>query len=188
MCFLQESPIDMDIMVSSNIEDIMALAPKPKVTKGKKPKNKTGVDVVQEVLKMPEPAMNENPQPQMIVNEQLPSYEEMQQACRELNDLVNFPSSMETQPDLDANIMEEGNNVLKDACQVEWAPVPKKLKPNRTQEPLYITDEGIAVLPDGRNVEWWPVPKQEPKGVKEFVLEEYLVEASNPLHKLCSST
>lgn len=57
MCFLQEPPFDMDIVVSSNKE---ALAPKPKVKKARKVKNKTGVEVVQEVLKTPEP--------QIIVN------------------------------------------------------------------------------------------------------------------------
>ena len=76
----------------------------------------------------------------MIVNEQLPSYEEMQQACR---DLFNGPSSMETQPDLD---------------------------------PVHIMEEGVAVLPDGRQVEWWP------PNLDEVALQEYLMDASKPLH------
>ena len=128
MCYLQEPPFNME-------------APKKKARKAK---NKTGVEVVQSVLKTPEPQMIENaepltkewtaphyttddkfrlqkyldPEPQMIVNEQLPSYEEMQQACR---DLFNGPSSMETQPDLDpVHIMEEGVAVLPDGRQVEW--------------------------------------------------------------------
>ena len=41
MCKLQEPPFEMDIVVSSNVEDIMALAPKPKEKKTKKPKKTT---------------------------------------------------------------------------------------------------------------------------------------------------
>ena len=107
MCYLQDPPFNME-------------APKKKT---RKTKNRTGEEVVQSVLKTPEPPMIENaepltkewtaphyttgdkirlqkyldPEPQMIVNKQLPSYEEMQEACR---DLFNGPSSMETQPDL----------------------------------------------------------------------------------------
>ena len=97
MCYLQEQPFNME-------------APKKKARKAK---NKTGVEVVQSVLKTPEPPM--------IVNEQLPSYEEMQQACQAL---FNGPSSMETQPDLDlVHIMEEGGAVLPESQQAEWWPV-----------------------------------------------------------------
>lgn len=94
---------------------------------------------------------------------------------------------METQPDQDVNIMEEeGNDVLKDGLQVEWA--PKKLKTEPDQEPLFITEEGIAVFPDVRQAEWWPYTKvNEPKRVEEsnlenLKLEEYLQDASKPLH------
>ena len=156
MCYLQEPAFNME-------------APKKKARKAK---NKTGEEVVQTVLKTPEPPMIENaepltkewtaphyttddkfrlqkyldPEPQMIVNEQLPSYEEMQQACR---DLFNGPSSMETQPDLD---------------------------------PVHIMEEGVAVLPDGRQVEWWPteIPSELPT-LQELALQEYLMEASKPL-------
>ena len=97
MCYLQGQPFNME-------------APKKKARKAK---NKTGVEVVQSVLKTPEPPM--------IVNEQLPSYEEMQQACQ---DLFNGPSSMETQPDLDpVHIMKEGGAVLPERQQAEWWPV-----------------------------------------------------------------
>ena len=140
MCLLQEPPLDMEISVMEGN------APIPKVKKGKKTKPKTGVDVVQEVLK--------TPNPQMIVNEPLPSYEEMMQACRDLNNLV--ATSMETQP---------------------GSPVPQ---PNPPQEPLYYTEEGLGVLPDGTEVEWWHAPKEEPKLAPE--LEEYLMNEKKPLH------
>ena len=61
MCKLQEPPFEMDIVVSSNVEDIMALAPKPKEKKTKKPKTTTGMEVVESV--------QEAPEPQVIVNE-----------------------------------------------------------------------------------------------------------------------
>ena len=159
MRYLQEPPFNME-------------APK-KEKKTRKAKNKTGEEVVQTVLKTPEPQMIENaepltkewtaphyttgdkfrmqkyldPEPQMIVNEQLPSYEEMQQACR---DLFNGPSSMETQPDL---------------------------------APVHIMEEGVAVLPDGRQVEWWPVEGEfDVPNLEELALQEYLIDASKPLH------
>ncbi|CAH3016340.1 unnamed protein product [Porites evermanni] len=159
MRYLQEPPFNME-------------APK-KEKKTRKAKNKTGEEVVQTVLKTPEPQMIENaepltkewtaphyttgdkfrmqkyldPEPQMIVNEQLPSYEEMQQACR---DLFNGPSSMETQPDL---------------------------------APVHIIEEGVAVLPDGRQVEWWPVEGEfDVPNLEELALQEYLMDASKPLH------
>ena len=156
MCHLQDPPFNME-------------APKKKT---RKTKNRTGEEVVQSVLKTPEPPMTENtepltkewtaphyttddkirlqkyldPEPQMIVNEQLPSYEEMQQACQ---DLFNGPSSMETQSDLD---------------------------------PVHIMEEGVAVLPDGRQVEWCPmeIPSELPT-LQELALQEYLIEASKPL-------
>ena len=147
MCYLQVPTFDMDNSV-----------PPKKEKKPRKAKNKTGEEVVQTVLKTPEPLTKEwtaphyttgdkfrlqkylDPEPQMIVNEQLPSYEEMQQACR---DLFNGPSSMETQPDL---------------------------------APVHIMEEGVAVLPDGRQVEWWP------PNLDEVALQEYLMDASKPLH------
>ena len=159
MRYLQEPPFNME-------------APK-KEKKTRKAKNKTGEEVVQTVLKTPEPQMIENaepltkewtaphyttgdkfrmqkyldPEPQMIVNEQLPPYEEMQQACR---DLFNGPSSMETQPDL---------------------------------APVHIMEEGVAVLPDGRQVEWWPVEGEfDVPNLEELALQEYLMDASKPLH------
>ena len=159
MRYLQEPPFNME-------------APKKgkKITKAK---NKTGEEVVQTVLKTPEPQMIENaepltkewtaphyttgdkfrmqkyldPEPQMIVNKQLPSYEEMQQACR---DLFNGPSSMETQSDL---------------------------------APVHIMEEGVAVLPDGRQVEWWPIEGEfDVPNLEELALQEYLMDASKPLH------
>ena len=159
MRYLQEPPFNME-------------APK-KEKKTRKAKNKTGEEVVQTVLKTPEPQMIENaepltkewtaphyttgdkfrmqkyldPEPQMIVNEQLPPYEEMQQACR---DLFNGPSSMETQPDL---------------------------------APVHIMEEGVAVLPDGRQVEWWPIEGEfDVPNLEELALQEYLMDASKPLH------
>ena len=157
MCYLQKQPFNME-------------APKKKARKAK---NKTGVEVVQSVLKTPEPPMIENaepltkectaphyttgdnftiqkyvdPEPQMIVNKQLPSYEEMQQACR---DLFNGPSSMETQPDL---------------------------------APVQIIEEGVDVLPDGRQAEWWPIEGEfDVPNLEELALQEYLMDASRPLH------
>lgn len=49
MCKLQEPPFEMDIVVSSNVEDIMALASKPKEKKTKKAKKTTGMEVVESV-------------------------------------------------------------------------------------------------------------------------------------------
>ena len=58
MCKLQEPPFEMDIVVSFNMEDIMALAPKPKEKKekrvkmrsekkSKKQKKTSGLDVME---------------------------------------------------------------------------------------------------------------------------------------------
>ena len=102
MCYLQPLPME---------------GPKGKKAKSKKPK--TGVEVVQDVLKTPNPQMNEpfyedmmyscgiQPKPateQKIVNNPLPTYEEMVQACGDLNDL-----SMQTQPPVEPlYYIEEG--------------------------------------------------------------------------------
>ena len=153
MCYLQESTFKMQ-------------APKKKARKAK---NKMGEDVVQAVLKTPEPQMTAkaepltkewtaphyttgdkiwmqkylDPEPQVIVNEELPSYESME-------DLFNGPSSMETQPDLD---------------------------------PVHIMEKGVAVLPDGRQVEWWPIEGEfDVPNLDEVSLQEYLLDASKPLH------
>ena len=126
MCYLQEPAFNMQ-------------APKKKA---RKVKNKTGEDDVQAGLKTPEAQLNENaepltkewtaplyttgdkiwmqkyldPGPQVIVNEQLPSYETME-------DLFNGPSSMETQPDNSPLfISEEAIAVLPDGRNVEWWP------------------------------------------------------------------
>ena len=149
--------------------------------KARKAKNKTGEEVVQTVLKTPEPPMIENAEPltkewtaphyitgdkfrmqkyldtepPMNVNENaqpatqimLPSYEEMQQACR---DLFSGPSSMETQPDL---------------------------------APVHIMEDGGAVLPEGQQVEWWSVEGEfDVPILEELALQEYLMDASKPLH------
>ena len=152
MCYLQESTFKMQ-------------APKKKARKAK---NKTGEDIVQAVLKTPEPQMTAkaepltkewtaphyttgdkiwmqkylDPEPQVIVNEELPSYESME-------DLFNGPSSMETQPD---------------------------------ETPLFISEEAIAVLPDGRNVEWWPYEEIDQSNMQDLSLQEYLMDASKPVH------
>ena len=165
MCYLQEPAFNME-------------APKKKARKAK---NKTGEEVVQTVLKTPEPPMIENAEPltkewtaphyttgdkfrmqkyldtepPMNVNENaqpatqimLPSYEEMQQACR---DLFSGPSSMETQPDL---------------------------------APVHIMEDGGAVLPEGQQVEWWSVEGEfDVPILEELALQEYLMDASKPLH------
>ena len=129
MCYLQEPPFTME--------------PPKKEKKPRKAKNLTGVQGVQTVLKTPEPQMIENAEPltkrgqhpitlpQMIVKEnaqpafeQLPSYEEMEQACR---DLFNGPSSMETQRDLaPVNVVEEGVAVTQDGRTVEWWPIERE--------------------------------------------------------------
>ena len=111
--FLPASPFNMDIGV----------APKSKVKKARKVKKvKTGLDVVQSV----QPELN-TPEPQMM--DQLPSYEDMHQEC---SDLFNGPSSMETQPDLDPSIREEGIAVVPDGRHVEWWPVSDE--PKRVDE------------------------------------------------------
>ena len=127
MCYLQEPPFNME-------------APKKKTRKAKK---LTGEEVVQSVLKTPEPPMNENAQPATQI--MLPPYEDMM--CE---DLFNGPSSMETQPDL---------------------------------APVHILEEEVAVTQDGRTVEWWPIEGElDVPDLEELALQEYLMDASRPLH------
>ena len=93
----------------------IGVVPTPKGKKARKVKRlKTGLDVVQSV----QPQLN-TPEPPMM--DQLPSYEDMEMTC---SDLFNGPSSMETQPDLDPSIGEEG---ITDGPQVEWWPEPKRV-------------------------------------------------------------
>ena len=134
--------------------------------KARKPKPKTGVEVVQDVLKTPNPEMNEPSYEDMLngpvteqVNKPLPSYEEMAQACKDLyrlgvhkNDL-----SMQTQPGT--------------------PPQPHNYPP---PEPLYYTEEGLGVLADGTEVEWWHTPTEQPKDS----LFDYLADENKPLHSV----
>jgi len=75
MCKLQEPPFEMDIVVSSNVEEIMAFAPKSKVKKPKKPKKKTpatGIKVIETLEEAPSTQINPGEPgypPQEIVNE-----------------------------------------------------------------------------------------------------------------------
>ena len=97
---LQEPPFEMDIVVSSNVEDIMALAPKPKEKKTKKPKKTTGMEVVESVQEAPEPQVivNENSQ-SAFENVALPTYEEMMfqdwLACGNLEPPLDLPAGLE---------------------------------------------------------------------------------------------
>ena len=163
MCYLQEPPFNME-------------APKKKARKAK---NKTGVEVVQSVLKTPEPPMIENaepltqewtaplyttgdnfrmqkyldPEPQMNVNENAqPATEIMLPSYEDMmcEDLFNGPSSMEAQPDL---------------------------------APVNVLEEGVAVTQDGRTVEWWPIEGEfDVPDLEELALQEYVMDASRPLH------
>ena len=100
MCKLQEPPFEMDIVVSSNVEDIMALAPKPKEKKTKKPKKTTGMEVVESVQEAPEPQVivNENAQT-AFENVALPTYEEMMfqgwLACGNVEPPLDLPATLE---------------------------------------------------------------------------------------------
>ena len=100
MCKLQEPPFEMDIVVSSNVEDIMALAPKPKEKKTKKPKTTTGMEVVESVQEAPEPQVivNENAQ-SAFENVALPTYEEMMfqdwLACGSVEPPLDLPADLE---------------------------------------------------------------------------------------------
>ena len=100
MCKLQEPPFEMDIVVSSNVEDIMALASKPKEKKTKKAKKTTGMEVVESVQEAPEPQVivNENAQ-SAFENVALPTYEEMMfqdwLACGNVEPPVDLPADLE---------------------------------------------------------------------------------------------
>lgn len=100
MCKLQEPPFEMDIVVSSNVEDIMALAPKPKEKKTKKTKKTTGMEVVESVQEAPEAQVivNENAQ-SAFENVALPTYEDMMfqdwLACGNVEPPLDLPADFE---------------------------------------------------------------------------------------------
>ena len=132
-------------------------APKGKKAKSKKPK--TGIEVVQDVLKTPNPEMNEPSYEDMMngpvtkqINKPLPSYEEMAQACK---DLYELGASRQTHPGT--------------------PPQPHNYPP---VEPLYYTEEGLGVLADGTEVEWWHTPAEQSKDS----LLDYLADEKKPLH------
>ena len=127
--------------------------------------------------------ISDKTEPQVIVNENaqpvfeqglLPSYEDMM--CE---DVFNGPSSMETQPDLaPVKVLEEGVAVTQGGRTVEWWPIerPLDLPKQPHLAPVHIIEEGVAVTQDGRQVEWWP------PNLDEVALQEYLMDASKPLH------
>ena len=195
MCYLQEPTFDME--------------PPKKEKKSKKNQRLTskkasssGLEVIETVEEAPvvqtakkfhfpyEKMKRENEyqfisdktEPQVIVNENaqpsfeqglLPSYEDMM--CE---DVFNGPSSMETQPDLaPVKVLEEGVAVTQGGRTVEWWPIerPLDLPKQPHLAPVHIM-EGVAVTQDGRQVEWWP------PNLDEVALQEYLMDASKPLH------
>ena len=100
MCKLQEPPFEMDIVVRCDVEDIMALAPKPKEKKTKKPKETTGMEVVESVQEAPEHQVivNENAQ-SAFENVALPTYEEIMfqdwLACGNVEPPLDLPADLE---------------------------------------------------------------------------------------------
>lgn len=60
---------------------------------------------------------------------------------------------------------------------------PSSMETQPDLDPVHIMEEGIAALPDGRTVEWWPIEGElDLPNVQELDLQEYLMEASKPLH------
>ena len=137
---------------------------KGKKTKSKKPK--TGAEVVQDVLKTPNPPMNDPTYedqmyscgfPEQIPNP-LPTYEEMVQACTDL--------SMQAQT---------------------GTPLPQ---PNNI--PLYFNDEGKQVLVDGSEAQWWPENQQGVDSLFHYLADEnkplhsvFLLEANSGGRSTC---
>ena len=57
-----------------------------------------------------------------------------------------------------------------------------EIQPNLA--PVKVLEEGVAVTQDGRTVEWWSMkpPLDSPANLDQVTLQEYLMDASKPLH------
>ena len=138
----------------------------PKGKKAKSKKAKTGVEVVQDVLKTPPPPMNEDAMyscgfhpEQKIVNNPLPSYEEMSQACAELARYTQHPK-----PEAEQNTLPTYEEL--------------SLQTQPPVEPLYYLEQGMG----GTQVEW--TPSQAEEQYQEINLLDYLADENKPLHSV----
>ena len=164
MCYLQEPPFNME-------------APKKKARKAK---NKTGVEVVQSVLKTPEPQMIENAEP--LTKEWTAPHYTTGDKCR-------LQKYLDPEPQMNVNenaqpateIMLPSYEEMQQACQ-DLFNGPSSMETQPDLDPVHIMEEGVAVLPDGRQVEWWPIDGEfDVPNLDEVSLQEHLLDASKPL-------
>ena len=167
MCYLQEPTFDMASSV-------------PSKKKPRKGKNKTGVQVVESVLKTPEPQMIENAEP--LTQEWIaPHYT--------TGDQIAMQKYLKSEPQMmvneNAQSATEGTlpsyEEMAQACR-DLFNGPSSMETQPDLDPVHIMEEGVAVLPDGRQVEWWPIEGEfDVPNLDEVSLQEYLLDASKPL-------
>ena len=61
---------------------------------------------------------------------------------------------------------------------------PSLMETQPNLAPVKVLEEGVAVIQDGRTVEWWSMepPLDSPANLDQVTLQEYLMNASKPLH------
>ena len=61
---------------------------------------------------------------------------------------------------------------------------PSLMETQPNLAPVKVLEEGVAVTQDGRTVEWWSMepPLDSPANLDQVTLQEYLMDASKPLH------
>ena len=61
---------------------------------------------------------------------------------------------------------------------------PSLMETQPNLAPVKVLEEGVAVTQDGRTVEWWSMepPLDSPANLDQKTLQEYLMDASKPLH------
>ena len=127
MCYLQEPPFNMEAAKK----------------KARKAKNKTGVEVVQSVLKTPEPQMIENAEP--LTKEWTASHYTTGDKCR-------LQKYLDPEPQMNVNenaqpateIMLPSYEEMQQACQ-DLFNGPSSMETQPDLDPVHIMEEGVAV-------------------------------------------
>ena len=134
-------------------------------------KNKTAEEVVQAVL-------NTDPRTEKAE----PLIEEWTAPHYTTGDNCTLQRYMDPERQRMVNKQLPSYEEMQQSCQ-DLFNGPSSMETQPDLPPVHIMEEGVAVLPEGQQLEWWPIEGEfDVPNLEELALQEYLMEASKPLH------